>query len=95
MLTAQHFRDLAEGIDNANSGAEEAQEVYTYAFKVKRALEHYANHAPLDLKSCREIQADLRAIAGKRHYHKASIGSDACDLCGRNFRDAIHITAAE
>ena len=54
------------------------------------ALRRYASHAPLDLLSPRELQADLLAIAGNKHMHRASIGSDACWICGRDLRDAVH-----
>lgn len=54
------------------------------------AIRHYASHATLDLLHPSEIQRDLRAIAGERHMHRKSIGSDACDLCGRDLRNEIH-----
>ena len=58
--------------------------------RMARAIGHYAAHAAIDLKSPKEIQDDLRAIAGWPHTHIASIGSDDCDLCGHNFRHDIH-----
>lgn len=62
--------------------------------RICRAIGHYAEHAPIDLKSPSEIQRDLRAICGERHYHVASIGSDECDLCGRDLRNEVHISVA-
>lgn len=62
--------------------------------RVCRAIGHYASHAPLDLKSPREIQHDLFAICGEPHVHVASIGSDECDLCGRDLRHETHARAA-
>jgi hypothetical protein len=58
--------------------------------RVCRAIGHYAGHAPLDFKKPREIQADLFAIVGSPHVHVASIGSDECDLCGRDLRHEVH-----
>lgn len=58
--------------------------------RIAAALLAYADVAPLDLLRAHEIQADLRAIAGKPHHHRASIGSDACWVCGRDLRDAVH-----
>lgn len=62
--------------------------------RICRAIGHYASHAPLDLKTAREIQADLFAICGHRHNHVASVGSDECDLCGRDLRHDVHIRVA-
>ena len=61
---------------------------------IKKALTHYANHAPLDLKKLNVIQHDLRAILGEKHIHAAGIGTDACDLCGRDLRNDIHERSA-
>jgi len=60
-----------------------------------RAIGHYAHHAPLDLKSASEIQHDLMAICGEKHTHRRSIGSDACDLCGRDLRHEVHLRESE
>jgi len=58
---------------------------------MRRAIQSYANHAPLDLHRPAQIQRDLLAIAGQAHYHRASIGSDACLVCKRDLRDPVHL----
>mgnify|MGYP006180258757 CR=1 FL=1 len=55
-----------------------------------RALRQYASLAPLDILSARQIQSDLKAIAGEGHVHRASIGSNECWVCGRDLRDPVH-----
>lgn len=60
--------------------------------QVLTAIRRYANHQPLDVKSPREIQRELLAIAGDEHVHVAST-SDACLICGRDLRDDVHIRA--
>lgn len=62
---------------------------------VSAALKRYASHQPLDLKTPREIQQDLLAIAGETHWHRASIGSDECLICGRDLRDSVHRRQSE
>lgn len=59
--------------------------------RLERAIEHLANHAPFDLMSPHEIQKRLLQILGEPHTHKASIGSDMCDICLRDLRDDIHL----
>lgn len=62
---------------------------------IVRAVQNYANHAPLDELPSHRIQEDLLAIAGKRHTHKASVSGDACALCLRDLRDEIHLRVGE
>jgi hypothetical protein len=57
---------------------------------IERALRRYAGIQPLDLLSARDIQADLLAIAGGQHTHRAMIRSDECLLCGHDLRDEVH-----
>lgn len=61
---------------------------------MERALRRYAAIQPIDLKSMGEVQDDLRAIAGDRHMHRKSIGSDECLLCGHDLRHEVHQRAA-
>lgn len=63
----------------------------TMTNNLKSALLAYAGQAPLDRLSPREIQRDLRAIAGQPHIHRASISSDQCWVCKRDLRDPIHL----
>ena len=63
--------------------------------RICRAIGQYAHHAPLDLKAPKEIQHDLMAICGERHYHVSSTGSGQCDLCLHDFRDQIHLHEGE
>lgn len=58
--------------------------------RLEGAIRHYACQQPLDLKSAREIQADLLSIAGDEHYHVRSIGDDRCLICGHDLRHEIH-----
>jgi len=62
---------------------------------MRKAVLHIANHSPLDLMKPHDIQARLRAIAGERHTHAASIGSDVCNICLRDLRDEVHLRAGE
>lgn len=61
--------------------------------RMKAAILHLANHAPLDLMGPSEMQQHLRAIAGEPHVHKASIGPnrDQCDICLCDIRNEVHI----
>lgn len=63
--------------------------------KLRSAVLAYAGQAPLDLLSPREIQHDLRSIAGEPHIHHASIGSDHCWVCKRDLRDSVHFQSEE
>lgn len=63
--------------------------------RIKAAIRDYATQHPIDLTSSRELQADLLAIAGARHCHRKSIGSDACLLCGEDLRADVHIRGVE
>ena len=59
--------------------------------RVTRAVRNYASHQPLDLMTPGDIQRDLLAIAGDKHRHRASIGSDDCLVCGRDLRHEVHL----
>lgn len=61
---------------------------------IERALRQYADLGMFDGRSMRGIQVDLRAIAGDKHIHRASIGSDECILCCRYLRDEIHLRSS-
>ena len=63
----------------------------TMSDRVTKALLSYARLAPLDLKRPSDIQADLLAIAGRRHQHVRSIGSDVCLICMADRKDPVHL----
>lgn len=58
--------------------------------RLHRAITDYAAIQPLDLLGMAKIQSDLRAIAGEKHVHRKTIGSDECLLCKRDLRHAVH-----
>lgn len=58
--------------------------------RLEQAIDHLADHAPLDLMKPRQIQERIRQIRGEPHMHKASIGSDQCDICLLDIRDGVH-----
>ena len=74
----------------ASSPETVALKVFADYERLLSAIRRYASHQPLDLKTPSEIQADLLAIAGEPHRHKASVGDDSCLLCGRDLRNEIH-----
>jgi len=63
--------------------------------RVVEALRTYAAVQPLNLLKPGQIQDDLRAIAGDRHTHRRSIGSDRCLICRRDLCDPIHQETAK
>jgi len=74
----------------ASAPAFVAERVFADYERLKAAIRRYASHQPLDLKTPRELQEELLAIAGEPHRHRASIGDDSCLLCGRDLRNEVH-----
>ena len=59
--------------------------------RLRKAIQSYAAHQPLDIKTPGQIQRDLHAIAGDEHIPVASLDGDICFICKRDLRHAIHI----